>query len=91
MSPLHISLNSREHIFNAFQPFFQQAYKYMFPSSKLAASPKPWRINLILETVYGGWTLIRKHITEKFKNSKDMQYVTLLNLLETYIPLVQVQ
>ena len=88
MGPLHISLNSREDIFKTFQPFFQQVYKYMFPNSKLAASPKPWRINLILETVYGGWTLIRKQIREKFQNSKDMQYGTLFNLLENYIPLV---
>ena len=46
MGPLHISLNSREDIFKTFQPFFQQVYNYMFPSSKLAVSPKPCRINL---------------------------------------------
>ena len=38
--------------------------------------------------MYGGWTLIRKQIREKFQNSKDIQYGTLFNLLENYIPLV---
>lgn len=54
MGPLHISLNSREDIFKTFRPFFNQVYSYLFPNSKLAKSPTPWRINLILETVYGG-------------------------------------
>jgi hypothetical protein len=35
---MRISLNSREDIFKTFQPFFQQVYNYMFPSSMLAAS-----------------------------------------------------
>ena len=60
----------------------------MFRNSKLAKSPKPWRINLILEAVYGGWTLIRDQVLTKFQNSKDIQYGALLNLLENYIPLV---
>ena len=88
MGPLHISLNSREDIFHTFRPFFNQVYSYLFPNSKLTKSPKPWRINLILETVYGGWTLIRDQVMTKFQNSKDTQYGTLLNLLENYIPLV---
>ena len=41
IGPLHISLNSSEDIFKTLQPFFQQVYTYMFPKSKLAASPKP--------------------------------------------------
>ena len=88
MGPLHISLNSRENIFETFRPFFNQVYSYLFLNSNLAKSPKPWRINLLLETVYGGWTLIRYQVITKFQNSKDIQYGTLLNLLENYIPLV---
>ena len=88
MGPLHISLNSRENIFETFRPFFNQVYSYLFLNSNLAKSPKPWRINLLLETVYGGWTLIRDQVMTKFQNSKDIQYGTLLNLLENYIPLV---
>ena len=47
MGPLHISLNSREHVFVTFWPFFEKVYY-----------------------------------------SKNMQYVTLLNLLDNYLPLV---
>ncbi len=88
MGPLHISLNSREHIFMSFKPFFKKVYSYIFPGCKLAETPKPWRINLILELVYGGWTLIRERARALFQYSKDLQYGTLLNLLDNYLPLV---
>ena len=87
MGPLHFSLNSREDIFETFRPFFNQVCSHLFRNSKLAKSPKPWRINLI-EAVYGRRTLIRDQMLTKFQNSKDIQYDTLLNLLENYIPLV---
>ena len=88
MGPLHISLNSRKHVFETFKPFFKTIYGYLFSNSKLAEKPKPWRINLLLETVYGGWILIRAQVIEKFKSSKDIQYGVLLNLLDNYLPLV---
>ena len=88
MGPLHISLNSREHIFITFKPFFKKVYNHLFPGCKLAEKPKPWRINLILEIVYGGWTLIRTNVKTLFQYSKDFQYGTLLNLLDNYLPLV---
>ncbi|XP_028410469.1 uncharacterized protein LOC114533084 [Dendronephthya gigantea] len=88
MGPLHISLNSREDIFESFKPFFNQVYNHLFPNSKMPKSPKPWKINLILETVYGGWTLIREQVATKFQYSKDIQYGALLNLLDNYLPLV---
>ena len=80
MGPLHISLNSREHIFITFRPFFKKIYSHLFPGCKLIEKPKPWRINLILEIVYGGWTLIRKNVKTLFQYSKDFQHGTLLNL-----------
>ncbi len=88
MGPLHISLNSREHVFVTFRPFFEKVYSHLFPKSKLARLPKAWRINLILETVYGAWTLIRTMTKLAFINSKDLQYTALLNLLDNYLPLV---
>lgn len=88
MGPLHISLNSREHVFISFKPFFKKAYSYLFPGCTLSETPKPWRINLVLETVYGGWTLIREKAKALFQSSKDLQYGTLLNLLDNYLPLV---
>ncbi|KAJ7377771.1 hypothetical protein OS493_026907 [Desmophyllum pertusum] len=86
--PLHISLNSREHIVSSFHPFFKSVYEKLFPRSKFADTPKPWRVSLILEIVYGGWTLIRQTVLTKFAKFKDLEYGTLLNLLDNYIPLV---
>lgn len=88
IGPLHISLNSREHVFIVFKPFFRKVYAYLFPRSKLAEKPKPWRINLILEIVYGAWTIIRNSVKSTFVKCKDVQYSTLLNLLDNYLPLV---
>ena len=88
IGPLHISLNSREHIVNSYHPFFKTVYETIFPRSKLADNPKPWRVSLILEIVYGGWTLIRHTVMKKFSRFKDLEYGTLFNLLDSYIPLV---
>ena len=88
IGPLHISLNSREHVVNSYHSFFKTVYETIFPRSKLADNPKPWRISLILEIVYGGWTLIRHTVMRKFSRFKDVQYGTLYNLLDNYIPLV---
>jgi len=62
-------------------------YERIFTRSKLADKPKPWRISLLLETVYGGWTLIRESVMKEFWRFKDPEYGTLLNLLDNYIPL----
>ena len=67
---------------------FQTVYETIFSRSKLADNPKPWRISLILEIVYGGWTLIRHTVMAKFLRFKDAEYGTLFTLLDSYIPLV---
>ncbi|PFX18854.1 hypothetical protein AWC38_SpisGene16764 [Stylophora pistillata] len=72
IGPLHISLNSREHIVNSYHPFFKKIYETIFPRSKLADNPKPWRVSLILEIVYGGWTLIPHNVMAKFSRFKDV-------------------
>ena len=66
----------------------QKVYTHLLPKSILASLPKAWRINLILETVYGAWTLTRTTTKLVFTNSKTLQYVALLNLLDNYLPLV---
>ena len=43
---------------------------------------------MLLEIVYGGWTLIRETVMKKFWRFKDPEYGTLFNLLDNYIPLV---
>ncbi|XP_028515844.1 uncharacterized protein LOC114575348 [Exaiptasia diaphana] len=88
IGPLHISLNARETVFNNFRPFFETVYTQIFPRSKLAKKPKPWRISLILEVTYGGWLFIRDTIKDKFSICKDLEYRTLLNLLDNYLPLI---
>ena len=88
IGPLHISLNSREHIVNSYHPFFKTVYETIFPRSKLADKPKPWRVRLISEIVYGGWTLIQRTVMTKFSRFKDVERGALFNLLDSYIPLV---
>ena len=51
----------------------------------LAEKPKPWRFSVILEITYGGWTLIRESVLLMFYKSKDIQFMTLVNLLDSYI------
>ena len=88
IGPLHISLNAREIILLKFHPFFVELYAFLFNSKKtLAKKPKPWRISLLLEVVYGGWLLVRDAIMSVFAGSKDIQYLTLVTLLDTYVPL----
>jgi hypothetical protein len=77
MGPLHISLNSKEHVFLTFWPFFQRCHENLFPNCKLPEKPRPWRINLLLELVYGGWLLVRSTTLKTFSKSKDLQYGTL--------------
>ena len=64
-------------------------YSYLFgKKATLAKKPKPWRMSLLLEVLYGGWTLIRDTILPAFSACKDIEYLTLLNLVDNYIPLV---
>ena len=88
IGPLHISNNSREHVLLSFHPFFKRIYEHLFPHRKLPEKPKPWRISLLLEVVYGGWTLIRDTTKQTFHQCKNLQYGTFLNLLDNYLPLV---
>lgn len=88
IGPLHISLNGRETVFQDYRQFFETVYNNLFPKSKLAKNPKPWRISLILEVVYSGWLFIRDSVKSKFCFCKDLEYRTLLNLIDNYLPLV---
>ena len=89
ISPLHISLNARECVLLKFYDIFADLYTFIFgKKAKLAKKPKPWHISLLLEVIYGGWTLIRDIILSMFYKSKDVQFLTLLNLLDSYVPLV---
>ena len=89
IGPLHLSLNARECVLMNFHSVFADLYSFLFGAkAKLARKPKPWRVSLLLEVMYGGWTLIRDTILSVFSQCKDVQYLTLLNLLDNYAPLV---
>ena len=89
IGPLHISLNSRECVLKQFHPIFAELYSFMFGhKAKLAKTPQPWRVSLLLEILYGGWTLVRESILSIFYHSKDIEFLTLVNLVDNYIPLV---
>ena len=88
IGPLHIDLNSDEDLVLNYIPLLRQIYEAVFPGKKLANQPKPWRIQFLLDIVYGGWTLIRRSVKTIFHKCKDIQYGTLLNFLDNYCPLV---
>ena len=88
IGPLHISLNVREDICEVYHEFIKYMYEDLFPGCQLANKPKPWRISLVLEIIYGGWTLIRETVCDHFVNCKIAEYGILLNLLDNYLPLV---
>ena len=57
---LHISLNARECVLLQFNEVFADLYAFLFGNkAKLAKKPKPWRVSLLLEVLYGGRTLVR--------------------------------
>ena len=68
---------------------FADLYAFLFHGKKrLAKKPKPWRISFPLEVLYGGWSIVRDEILGAFAHCKDIEFLTLVNLLDNYIPLV---
>ncbi|GES81508.1 hypothetical protein GLOIN_2v1872628 [Rhizophagus clarus] len=88
LGPLHVSLNSREHVLIVYYAFFQKLFHSVFGKRKvLAKKPKPWRINLLLDLAYNGWCKIRDTIITKFGNTcKDIEYRMVIDLLDNVIP-----
>ena len=66
--------------------FFKRFYSALF-QRQLANKPIPWRRTLLLELLFGGWTLIRRPILERFGKFKDIQFLALMHLLEKNVPL----
>uniref|UniRef100_U9UZM9 Uncharacterized protein n=1 Tax=Rhizophagus irregularis (strain DAOM 181602 / DAOM 197198 / MUCL 43194) TaxID=747089 RepID=U9UZM9_RHIID len=88
LGPLHLSLNSREHVMIIYYSFFEQMFHFVFGErKKLAKKPKPWRINLLLELARSGWLKIKNKIMQKFDSTcKDVEYRTAIDLLDNLIP-----
>jgi len=88
IGPLHVSLNSREHIIILHWELFNKLFHYVFgPNKVLAKKPKPWRINLLLDLASRGWKKISHVILNKFPNNcKDIEYRMMIDLLDNIIP-----
>ncbi|HEY4877459.1 MAG TPA: hypothetical protein VIH86_17910, partial [Puia sp.] len=88
LGPLHLSLNSREHVMIIYHFFFEQMFHFVFGErKKLAKKPKPWRINLLLELARNGWIKIKSKIMQKFGSAcKDVEYKMAIDLLDNLIP-----
>src|SRR6266498_5486217 len=88
IGPLHISLNSRETLFQTYHFFFEMLYHNLFGNKKiLSQNPKQTVINLILHLTYHGWKNIREIIIKRFGNLKDAEYQMMIDLLDNSIPL----
>ncbi|RHZ51138.1 hypothetical protein Glove_482g51 [Diversispora epigaea] len=88
LGPLHVSLNSREHVILIYHSFFEKLFHFVFGSRNVfAKKPKPWRINLLLDLAYNGWYKIRDIINLKFGcTCKDTEYCMMVDLLDNIIP-----
>ncbi|CAJ0748703.1 14553_t:CDS:2, partial [Entrophospora sp. SA101] len=63
LGPLHLALNTKESVFLTFWPFFDQLYRSIFNKKhKLAAKPKPWRIDTLMYLAHAGWELVRRFV-----------------------------
>src|SRR6266542_1785971 len=88
IGPLHISLNSRETLFQTYHFFFEMLYHNLFGDKKiLSQKPKQTVINLILHLTYHGWKNIREIIIKRSGNLKDAEYQMMIDLLDNSIPL----
>ena len=89
IGPLHVQLNARECVCCLNNALFQFFYKWVFGKhKKLANTPQAWRVTLVLDTMYGGWTLIRDQALISFSQCKDIQHLTFINILDNYLPTV---
>ncbi|CAG8738953.1 10062_t:CDS:1, partial [Dentiscutata erythropus] len=89
IGPLYISLNSRETVFLLNYDFFDLLFYAVFGRNKiLAKKPKPYKINLILEIAYQGWSRVCSIVMQKFEHSKDPEVRYLINLLDNVVSLV---
>jgi hypothetical protein len=89
MGPLHVSLNFREQAVMLHHKFFERLFHFVFGAAKpLALKPKPWRVNLLLELADGAWQLISHAVKRKFGTCKDLEYCTLIDLLDNIVPAV---
>ena len=88
IGPLHVSLNSRETLFQTYHFFFEMLYHDLFGDKKvLSQKPKQTVINFMLHLTNYGWENIRNIVIKRFENIKDAEYQMMIDLLDNSIPL----
>ena len=91
VGPLHVELNARECLCCLNIELFKTFYASLFgKKKKLANKPKPWRIALVVELLYGGLTSIRDEVLVAFAKCKVIQYLTLNNYLPAVLSVYSV-
>ena len=89
IGPLHVQLNARQSLCVTNIQFFKAAYSWIFGSRKrLATKPRADKITVLEEILYGGWTVVRDHVMAAFCQCKDLQFLTLVNMLDNFLPAV---
>src|SRR6266511_214156 len=88
IGPLHISLNSRETLFQTYHFFFEMLYHNLFEDKKILSQKlKQTIINLILHLTYHIWKNIHEIVIKRFGNLKDIEYQIMIDLLDNSISL----
>lgn len=64
--PFRVTLNAQEDIMQIYHSIFSNVKKETF-GSELPHKPKPFRINLLLNTVFLGWLQLRDKVIHKFQ------------------------
>ena len=76
IGPLHISINSKEHVLLSFHPFFENIYQNLFKRSKFPKKRKPC-ISLLIEIIYGGgWTSLGLLQKRHLNNAKTIWHTS---------------
>lgn len=83
--PFHVTLNAHETAVELHRFFFfAELHKHLF-NSAMPERPKPDRIAVLVAADFPGWLMLRSKVLTLFKLCKDLEYVSLLNLMEEVI------
>ena len=82
--PFHVTLNAHETAVELHRFFFAELHKHLF-NSAMPERPKPDRIAVLVAAAFLGWLMLRSKVLTLFKLCKDLEYVSLLYLMEEVI------
>ena len=85
--PFHVTLNARETATELHRFFFAELHKHLL-NSAMPESTKLDCIAFLVAATFLGWLMLRSKVLTLFKLCKDLEYVSLLYLMEEVIPLL---